>query len=48
MPTNLPDPRQRKPDEKDEARRSNLLKALTVGLAIAVAIIIWSFFLPDG
>jgi hypothetical protein len=48
MPTNPPDPQQRRPNEKDEARRSNLLKALTVGLAIAVAMIIWSFFLPDG
>jgi hypothetical protein len=47
MPTDLPDPRDRKP-KMDEALRSPLLKALTVGLAIAVAITIWSFFLPDG
>jgi hypothetical protein len=47
MPTNLPDPRQRKPNEKDEALRSTLLLALRVGLAITVAMIIWSFF-ADG
>jgi hypothetical protein len=48
MPTNLPDPRRRKPNEMDEALPSTLLLALTVGLAIVVAITIWSFFLPDG
>jgi hypothetical protein len=48
MPTDLPDPRKRKPNEMDEALRSALLMALTVGLAIAAAMIIWSFFSPDG
>jgi hypothetical protein len=48
MPTDLPDPRQRKPNEMDEALRRALLMALTVGLAMAAAMIIWSLLFADG
>jgi hypothetical protein len=43
MPTNLPDRRERKPNESEEALRSALLWIVGVTVAVIFGIIIWSF-----
>jgi hypothetical protein len=44
MPTNLPDPRNRKSDENREAFLTALFVVMRVAMAIAFTMVVWSFF----
>jgi hypothetical protein len=43
MPTNLPDPRERKPNESEEALRRAILWMVGVAVVVTCGVIIWSF-----
>jgi hypothetical protein len=48
MPTNLPDPRNRKTDANRETFLAALFVVVKVAMVIATAVIIWSVWFANG